>query len=71
MKSSFKTGAIALAFLVLGFELAMFVHRAAVERDQLIGAFPVGVSVAPKVPCGSRSTDIAAKRLRPDLRRAL
>ena len=32
MKSSFKTGAIALAFLVLGFELAMFVHRAAVER---------------------------------------
>ena len=32
MKSSFKTGAVALAFLVLGFELAMFVHRAAVER---------------------------------------
>ena len=32
MKASFKTGAIALAFLVLGFELALFVHRAAVER---------------------------------------
>ena len=32
MKSSFKTGAVALAFLVLGFELAMFVHRAAEER---------------------------------------
>jgi DNA uptake protein ComE-like DNA-binding protein len=32
MKSSFKTGAIALAFLVLGFELALFMHRAAVER---------------------------------------
>ena len=32
MKSSFKTGAIALAFLVLGFELALFMHRAAEER---------------------------------------
>lgn len=32
MKSSFKTGAIALAFLVLGFELALFVHRAAESR---------------------------------------
>ena len=32
MNSSFKTGAIALAFLVLGFELAMFVHHASVER---------------------------------------
>ena len=32
MNSSFKTGAIALAFLVLGFELAMFLHRASVER---------------------------------------
>lgn len=32
MKSFFKTGAIALAFLVLGFELALFVHRTAVER---------------------------------------
>ena len=32
MRSSFKTGAIALAFLVLGFELALFVHRAAESR---------------------------------------
>ena len=32
MKSSFKTGAIALAFLVLGFELAMFVRKAAEDR---------------------------------------
>ena len=32
MKSSFKTGAIALAFLVLGFELAMFVRNAAEDR---------------------------------------
>ena len=32
MRSSFKTGAIALAFLVLGFELALFVHRAAEAR---------------------------------------
>lgn len=32
MRSAFKTGAIALAFLVLGFELTLFVHRAAVER---------------------------------------
>ena len=32
MKSSFKTGAIALAFLVLGFELASFVHKAAEAR---------------------------------------
>ena len=32
MKASFKTGAIALAFLVLGFELALFIHRAAVDH---------------------------------------
>ena len=32
MKSSFKTGAIALAFLVLGFELAMFVRKTAEDR---------------------------------------
>ena len=32
MKSSFKTGAVALAFLVLGFELAMFVRKAAEDR---------------------------------------
>ena len=32
MKTSFKTGAIALAFLVLGFELAFFINRAARSR---------------------------------------
>ena len=32
MKTSFRTGAISLAFLVLGFELSLFVHRAAEER---------------------------------------
>ena len=32
MKTSFKTGAVALAFLILGFELALFVHRAAVAQ---------------------------------------
>ena len=32
MKASFKTGVIALAFLILGFQLALFVHKAAVVR---------------------------------------
>lgn len=30
--ASFRTGTIALAFLILGFQLAMFVHKAAVTR---------------------------------------
>lgn len=30
--ASFRTGAIALAFLILGFQLALFVHKAAVTR---------------------------------------
>ena len=32
LKSSFTTGAIALVFLVIGFEIALFVHKAAVSR---------------------------------------
>ena len=32
LKSSFTTGAIALVFLVIGFEVALFVHKAAVTR---------------------------------------
>ena len=32
LKSSFTTGAIALVFLIIGFELALFVHKAAVTR---------------------------------------
>ena len=30
--ASFRTGAVALAFLILGFQLALFVHKAAVTR---------------------------------------
>ena len=32
LKSSFTTGAIALVFLIIGFEIALFVHKAAVTR---------------------------------------
>ena len=32
LKSSFTTGAIALVFLIIGFEIALFVHKAAVSR---------------------------------------
>ena len=32
LKSSFTTGAIALVFLIIGFETALFVHKAAVTR---------------------------------------
>ena len=32
LKSSFTTGAIALVFLVIGFETALFIHKAAVTR---------------------------------------
>ena len=32
LKSSFTTGAIALVFLIIGFEIALFIHKAAVTR---------------------------------------
>ena len=32
LKSSFTTGAIALVFLIIGFEVALFIHKAAVTR---------------------------------------
>ena len=32
LKSSFTTGAIALVFLIIGFETALFIHKAAVTR---------------------------------------
>ena len=32
LKNSFTTGAIALVFLIIGFEVALFVHKAAVTR---------------------------------------
>ena len=32
LRSSFTTGAIALVFLIIGFEVALFVHKAAVAR---------------------------------------
>ncbi len=48
MKNSFKTGAIALAFLILGFELALFVQRAAVARIVANRDRPDTVFVAPQ-----------------------
>ena len=67
MKSSFKTGAIALAFLVLGFELAMFVHRAAVERvvanrdrpdTVFLEAPPLKYPAAPGLPTSPQSGSV-------------
>ncbi len=78
MKSYFKTGAIALAFLVLGFELAMFVHRAAVERvvanrDRPDTVYVVrgaredvpSPTVSPSSPQNSRSLDPTADAVPP------
>ncbi|MCR5520235.1 MAG: helix-hairpin-helix domain-containing protein [Bacteroidales bacterium] len=63
MKSSFKTGAIALAFLVLGFELAMFVHRVAVERVVANRDKPDTVFVISSVTSGANpvSTDMVSR----------
>ena len=78
MKSYFKTGAIALAFLVLGFELALFVHRAAVERvvanrDRPDTVYVVrgaredvpSPTVSPSSPQNSRSLDPTADAVPP------
>ena len=67
MRSAFKTGAIALAFLVLGFELALFVHRAAVERvvanrdrpdTVFLEAPPLKCPAAPGLPTSPQSGSV-------------
>ena len=64
MKASFKTGAIALAFLVLGFELALFIHRAAVDRIIANRDKPDTVFVYPAVRGAVPSPDLRHPRLR-------
>lgn len=67
MKSSFKTGAIALAFLVLGFELAMFVRNAAEDRivanrdrpdTVFLEAPPLKYPAAPGLPTSPHSGSV-------------
>ena len=67
MKSSFKTGAIALAFLVLGFELAMFVRKAAEDRivanrdrpdTVFLEAPPLKYPAAPGLPTSPHSGSV-------------
>ena len=77
MRSSFKTGAIALAFLVLGFELALFVHRAAEERivanrDRpdtiLLVAPPLTYPAAPGLPTSPQSGSVPSSAVRSEER---
>lgn len=67
MKSSFKTGAIALAFLVLGFELAMFVRKTAEDRivanrdrpdTVFLEAPPLKYPAAPGLPTSPQSGSV-------------
>lgn len=67
MKSSFKTGAIALAFLVLGFELAMFMRKAAEDRivanrdrpdTVFLEAPPLKYPAAPGLPTSPHSGSV-------------
>jgi DNA uptake protein ComE-like DNA-binding protein len=67
MKSSFKTGAIALAFLVLGFELAMFVRKTAEDRivanrdrpdTVFLEAPPLKYPAAPGLPTSPHSGSV-------------
>ena len=50
LKGSFVTGAIALVFLILGYEVALFVHRAAVTRIEANRDHPDTVYIVQRVP---------------------
>ena len=50
LKGSFVTGAIALVFLIIGYEVALFVHRAAVTRIEANRDHPDTVYIVQRVP---------------------
>jgi len=62
--SVFKAGAVSLAFLIIGYQTALFVHRAAVlrieaHRDRPDTVFVVGKELVPEVP-GAADEDISS-----------
>ena len=59
LKSSFTTGAVALVFLIIGYQVALFLHRAAVSRvaagrDRPDTVFVVDRALAEEVLAGTR-----------------
>ena len=59
LKSSFTTGAIALVFLIIGFETALFIHKAAVTRLVADRDHPDTVYIIERVkPAAKEAEDI-------------
>ncbi|MBR5064005.1 MAG: helix-hairpin-helix domain-containing protein, partial [Bacteroidales bacterium] len=56
LKGSFVTGAIALVFLIIGYEVALFVHRAAVTRIEANRDHPDTVYIVQTKPSGEVSS---------------
>jgi DNA uptake protein ComE-like DNA-binding protein len=60
LKGSFVTGAIALVFLIIGYEVALFVHRAAVTRIEANRDHPDTVYIIQNMPSGEVSSEASA-----------
>lgn len=60
LKGSFVTGAIALVFLIIGYEVALFVHRAAVTRIEANRDHPDTVYIIQTKPSGEVSSEASA-----------
>lgn len=64
LTASFVTGAIALVFLIIGYEVAVFVHKAAVTRLVANRDQPDTVYVYADAPAGASSTPVASHSVR-------
>ena len=66
--SAFKTGAIALAFLIIGYQVALFVHQASVEaivaQERPSAAASAPADTLPAAAAGSPAAGAAASPLR-------
>lgn len=66
LSASFVTGAVALIFLIIGYQAALFIHRAAVLRIESLRDHPdtvyvyVPVPAQDSIPCGSTAAVAAA-----------
>lgn len=63
LSASFVIGAIALAFLVTGYQTALFVHRAAVAGIAAHADRPDTVYIIERVPAGEEGSALAGERL--------
>ena len=63
LKGSFVTGAIALVFLIIGYEVALFVHRAAVTRIEANRDHPDTVYIVQRVPEKVSEDDLAVEEV--------